>query len=438
MAAGATVAALQALAFAPGALAATTVSFQAGKNLHVFAASGVDNHITVNVLPSSELSIVDSADTVEVAGTDPTCRDGDERHQAICRPTVDIVTIDLLDGTDSAIVNAGVASRLNGGTGRDLLVGGPRTDLFNGGPGPDTFEGKLGVDTVTYADRSTPIVADIGGPSGADGAAGEGDTITDDVENLTGGRANDVLTGDADANVIDGGDGSDVLDGDLGPDRLIGGDGERDRVTYAGRSASVSATLNGLADDGEAVEGDAIDANVEDLTGGDGADVLTGDDVQGNHLDGGPGNDRLEGRDGPDVLDGGAGGDVMVGGAGIDAVTYRTRTASVTVTKGGGGPDGEAGEGDDVRSDVEEVHGGLGDDNLTGSPGSDMLYGHEGDDTLSGLAGPDSLIGGEGANTLDGGLGVDVCDDVAPGCEQLTDSDPFPGGDPGPIGPLPV
>jgi Ca2+-binding RTX toxin-like protein len=174
---------------------------------------------------------------------------------------------------------------------------------------------------------------------------------------------------------------------------------------------------------------------VEDITGGDGSDLLTGD-ADPNHLDGGSGDDRLEGDGGPDTLDGGAGADIMDGGDGIDAVTYRDRTAPVTVTLLGGADYGEAGEGDDVHADVNAVHGGDGDDHLTGSNGNDLLFGHGGDDVLSGLGGADALIGGEGANALDGGLGVDVCDDAGPGCEQLTDSDPFP--DPGPIGPLPL
>ena len=54
------------------------------------------------------------------------------------------------------------------------------------------------------------------------------------------------------------------------------------------------------------------------------------------------------------------------------------------------------------------VHGGRGDDSLTGSAGNDLLLGGEGDDTLRGLAGRDVLIGGEGSDSLTGGNDDDL------------------------------
>ena len=69
------------------------------------------------------------------------------------------------------------------------------------------------------------------------------------------------------------------------------------------------------ADDGEAGEGDAVDASVERILGGTGNDVLTGtpgaDELVGNR-----GDDTIDGGGGPDVLDGGPGNDTL---ASIDA-----------------------------------------------------------------------------------------------------------------------
>ena len=47
-------------------------------------------------------------------------------------------------------------------------------------------------------------------------------------------------------------------------------------MTYASRTADVSVSINGAADDGEAGEGDDVQSDVENLTGGAGADTLTG------------------------------------------------------------------------------------------------------------------------------------------------------------------
>ena len=88
-------------------------------------------------------------------------------------------------------------------------------------------------------------------------------------------------------------------------------------------------------------------------------------------------------------------------------------------------PDGEAGEGDVLRS-IEHVTGGSGDDALdgddatnflTGGPGDDhldghgdgdWLYGNGGRDRLHGHRGNDRLYGGPGADSLRGDIGRDT------------------------------
>ncbi|MDQ3933939.1 MAG: calcium-binding protein, partial [Actinomycetota bacterium] len=129
-----------------------------------------------------------------------------------------------------------------------------------------------------------------------------------------GGLGNDVLRGGGVSDTMDGGPGNDSLDGIWGNDVLIGAEGAdvleggsgRDRVSYAERTAGVAASLDDVANDGGAGEGDNVRPSVEDVTGGSGSDALTGD-ADANELLGGAGDDVLDGGDGDDVLDGGAG-----------------------------------------------------------------------------------------------------------------------------------
>jgi Ca2+-binding RTX toxin-like protein len=169
-------------------------------------------------------------------------------------------------------------------------------------------------------------------------------------------------------------------------------------------------------------------ATASTITGGDGSDTLisgggadvligcTGDD---NEISGG-GADLLFDNffncsgGGNDTFDGGAGADGVFGGAGTDTATYSGRTASVFVSLEDAANDGEAGEGDNVHQDVENVTGGSGDDSFTGGPGANVLKGEVGDDVLVGersvdqdpvAGGNDSIFGGPGADALAGGDG---------------------------------
>jgi Ca2+-binding RTX toxin-like protein len=99
-----------------------------------------------------------------------------------------------------------------------------------------------------------------------------------------------------------------------GADQLIGGDGD-DQVSYSRAGMNVRVTLDGLANDGMAGEGD--NAQVEDISGGSGDDVLIGND-DSNSIYGDSGDDDIEGRGGDDVLTDMAGLDHLFGGDGDD------------------------------------------------------------------------------------------------------------------------
>jgi hypothetical protein len=140
------------------------------------------------------------------------------------------------------------------------------------------------------------------------------------------------------------------------------------------------------------------------LTGTDGPDVLAGgggDDT----LSGLGGNDRLRGGGGNDTLDGGPGADDMAGGSGRDAVSYAQSTG-VVVSLDDLANDGAPGEQDNAQTDIEDIFGGPGNDDLRGNAGANTIDGGAGDDRLRGGGGRDSLFGGDGADRLDSRDGV--------------------------------
>jgi hypothetical protein len=147
-------------------------------------------------------------------------------------------------------------------------------------------------------------------------------------------------------------------------------------------------------------------------------------------VDGGPGDDTLVATGGNAGLNGGGGRDTLMGGPGSDTlidgdtsdahdadlldggdggrdtVSYENRTQPVQVDLADAAPDGEAGEGDIVRS-VEYALGGAGGDYLAGGSGSSRLWGNGGPDRLVGRDGRDMLIGGGRNDRLFGGKGAD-------------------------------
>lgn len=311
-----------------------------------------------------------------------------------------------------------VSMLLAGGDGDDSLqwptigvraaaVGGPGADFLEPGPGRDNLLGGDGVDTVSYRTRLTPVSLSLDN-AGNDGASGELDFISSDVENLTGGQADDVLIGDAGANRLSGWGGDDRLVGGPGGDELQGAAGT-DTADYSARFSPLSVTIDNVANDGEAGEQDNVEEGTEVVLGGSGADTVTGNDFQSNTLLGGPGNDKLTGGMWwEDTLDGGPGADTMSGEGRDDLVTYESRTAPVVVTLNSLANDGEAGEHDKVLPDVEQVRGGSGDDQLSGSSAANRLEGGPGNDALNGSGGNDTVSGGDGNDKVGGGGGNDV------------------------------
>ncbi|MDE0511264.1 MAG: M10 family metallopeptidase [Gammaproteobacteria bacterium] len=302
-----------------------------------------------------------------------------------------------------ALAGEGGANRLDGGAGDDQLSGHSGDDVLEGGAGADRLDGGAGVDWLSYAGSDGAVSVRL-----YDGYTGrghaEGDVISG-FENLRGSAYADALAGDGRANRIEGGagddsvrgsSGDDVLEGGGGGDSLDGGAG-RDTLSYSSSDAGVQVNLAAGTAAGGHAEGDTFNG-IENLTGSDYRDILTGD-TGGNHLDGLGGDDQLLGGAGADRLVGDTGDDELRGNEGNDEL------------QGGDGNDqlfGESGadvlhgdEGDD------ELNGGADKDQLFGGAGADSLHGNEGDDELQGGDGDDRLHGDTGADRLEGGRGID-------------------------------
>ncbi|MGN6109715.1 MAG: calcium-binding protein [Kofleriaceae bacterium] len=349
----------------------------------------------------------------------------------------------------SVIVYGGAGNdTLRGGAGNDVLHGGDGDDVFTTGAtadGDDVLNGNAGTDTADYSTRTAALTITIDAVAD-DGESGEADRVSTDIEVVKGGSGNDTITGSAGPDTLYGGPGDDTLIGGRGNDVLYGDAGNDvfdegpatsgadvinggagiDRVSYAQRTNPVVVNIgNVLADDGETMENDKILGDVENVTGGSGNDTIVGS-AANNVLDGGPGNDTISGGLGNDVLEGGAGNDVlngnegddtfdegsadsgldtMNGGPGIDTVDYSARTNALVVVMDGLTGSGEPGEGDLIKTDVENLIGGAGDDHITGNAADNQLEGGPGVDTIFGMAGDDVIDGNAGADVIDCGPG---------------------------------
>lgn len=158
-------------------------------------------------------------------------------------------------------------------------------------------------------------------------------------------------------------------------------------------------------------------AQIENATGGFGADTINGNALA-NKLVGGAGGDRIFGAAGSDTLEGGAGTSYLRGDDGADSIVGGSAFDDINgnmgadTASGGDGDDWVVGGKDDdlLYGDGggDLVYGNLGNDTLHGGAGADVVRGGQGDDTLAGGDGADYVSGDRGADTMTGGAGADL------------------------------
>jgi Ca2+-binding RTX toxin-like protein len=190
--------------------------------------------------------------------------------------------------------------------------------------GSDTIFGRAGNDTLVGGDRGT-----MSGGDGNDSIVGGRSTVA---------SQRTVIHGDAGNDQIVSGLGNDEVFGDAGSNTLAYASIEQAGLDIVNRGTNgVTATLpnTGLTATGGKTGGperDIIHSDIGTLVGGNGNDVLVGNDIGVNQIVGvapagtagvkpGPaGNDTLVGKGGVDILLGAEGNDVLFGGTGNDVL----------------------------------------------------------------------------------------------------------------------
>jgi len=322
---------------------------------------------------------------------------------------------------------------LSGDAGADVLYGQGGDDVLIGGTtafgSTNQLWGGMGSDTASYVGTTGAVYVDLAAQAGY--VAGVLTDQMNSVENANGGSGNDVLVGDATANVLNGAAGADALYGQDGDDILIGGTtaagatnqlwggSGSDTASYVGTSGTVHADMGAQAGYVDGVLVDQMNS-IENLTGGSGSNFLIGD-AAANVLTGGASTDYLYGQDGNDILIGGAAapGDAnqLWGGTGSDTASYAGTTGAVYADLGT-----QSGHVDGVLTDLMNSI-----DNLTGGSNADTLLGDTGANRLEGGAGGDALWGRGGADVFvyrdydDSNLvtGYDVIGDFVSGISKL-------------------
>lgn len=409
---------------------------------------------------------------------------------------------------DDLLTGAAGSDTLNGGSDNDKLAGGAGSDSLIGELGDDVymFVAATSAETDTVkeligegTDRldfsalssSCPVTLDLSSTATSLSVhlnrklAFTAPTIANNFEEVIGGEGNDTFTGGNANNRLEGRGGNDILNGGGGDDALLGGVGDDaylfkaplsalttetdlvselpaegiDRLDFSTLLATVAVTVN-LNNDAElashgpstnphnrnVIAGTGQAANFENVMGGAGNDLLTGNSAD-NRLEGGAGDDMLNGADNQDILLGGRGSDHMFGGAGDDVylfqngltaaeidtltevsgidrldfslVTAATTNVTVDLSSSSASQDVH-GTGTSKRtlafspSDFENVTGGAGKDTLTGNGLVNRLEGGGSDDKLAGGGSNDVLSGGLGNDNLDGGTGSNTLVESAP------------------------
>jgi Ca2+-binding RTX toxin-like protein len=237
-----------------------------------------------------------------------------------------LIHVDALAGDDTVnLTSANRAGYIEGGAGRDTLIGSVDNDTLVGGSHSDVLIGNEGADALS-------------------GGAGNDRLKSTDA-------ANTIYDGN---DTLAGGDGDDTLSGGGGADHFIGGRGS-DTADYSARTENLLINLGAIkvpgvwpVQPGTAgainlgqgtgytaqpwpdfvptllygsgfLEGDTIDADVENATGDSGNDVIWGSDAA-NILSGGAGNDQIYGGHGYDALYGNAGNDRLFAADRTDAM----------------------------------------------------------------------------------------------------------------------
>ena len=274
----------------------------------------------------------------------------------------------------------GVGDTMHGGSGTDMMVGDNASVPFAGSAAPIQL-----FDVATTIHARTPLT------SGDDTMSGDED---DDL--MFGQGGDDTMFGGDGGDYMEGNDGQDTMSGEVGDDDMIGGGSANDgdgtstidgsRVGIGLLDVGESNMFGGAGADWMTGDNARVDRNftpapvaieamitlfdVETLTTGPspgtgGGDVMGGDDL-GDRMFGQTGDDTMSGGDGGDYMEGNNGQDTMSGDAGDDDMIGGGSANDEFVTPGMSRIDLDR-TGEELLDNGElAVHGGLGQDWITG------------------------------------------------------------------------
>lgn len=304
-----------------------------------------DDEVIVTTKDDGTVVVSINGETTEYPpGTDIVLRTGGGNDDVSLHGDTD-VTVVAGDGNDNIGGIGGLPSSDNNHT----VLGGDGNDNVNLGAGQNRISTGGGDDTVNLGGGNNHVatgdgndtVNDGGGLFDLNGSGGDNvistgrgndtvDTRSGNDRIYTGGGNDSVKTSGGD-NVVDGGSGNDTIETGGGDDVIYGGQGD-DRI-------------------------DTIRGGNNQVSGGDGSDIIYGSNNGNDVIYGGQGDDFVNGVNGDNYIDGGSGNDVLYGGRGNDVIY--------------------GGSGDDV------MYGGQGDDHVDGGDGNDAAYVQDGSDTTS-------------------------------------------------------
>jgi len=311
-------------------------------------------------------------------------------------------------GNDQLVTQSGM-DRAFGGTGNDEILTGTEGDYIEGGGGADRIRSGDGDDRVIGGSSPNSGAAiDLGAVAlfdqgaNADFDKGEAGSFFDQADDIESDLGNDVVIGDNGA----------FYDGAT---LVTSAAGNVTRITTFSKAGGAGDRILGGTGDDRIFAGSGADRVFADEFGGNGADIVVGDQgymhaallLAGSSTTGGSsGDDDIQGFAGDDILLGGDGGDVLGGSEGRDILVGDNGEVAILGVLGGSVPVVPTAL--EIRS--RDTNQG-GNDRLLGNLGSDIALGGFGDDFVSGGGtgdvatlgdpSPDILLGDHGVVRVD-------------------------------------
>ncbi|HUP84685.1 MAG TPA: calcium-binding protein [Acidimicrobiales bacterium] len=290
-----------------------------------------------------------------------------------------------LDGADNLYGNN--AANSSPTDDYDVLMGDNAT-VLRGDPAVATPTPWV-VNTFNASIKRQVTLYDVGTATAAAGAGTSGGDL------MRGQDAADLMYGQGDADDMEGGSGDDYMEGNAGSDKILGQDGNDDMIGGTGRIRTrIGASV--VEDPATGTNG-RLDAGETNMLGGDGFDVMTGDNAIVARKLVGPGDWVANTYN-----------------LGIQHELVRLldlNSGVQSVVSGGDYMEGN--EKDDVmygQANGNDAANPATPDVMKGNIGDDYMEGNAGADVMQGNADQDDMVGGTGriANDNDGGTDFSI------------------------------